>query len=65
MPKYRMLSNISGTRDGADWPGAGEIVELPKVEGSDLVAAGLAVEAAVAPPAVEKASVDTKPKRRG
>lgn len=65
MPKYRMLSNISGTRDGVDWPAAGETVILPDVEGCDLVAAGLAeVETAVAPK-VETATVKTNSRRKG
>lgn len=75
-----LKTQISGTRDGVDWPAAGTVVDLP--EGADLVAAGLAVpadkqraaakvEAAAVTQPVETASVDTdvetaavKPKRR-
>lgn len=75
-----LKTQISGTRNGVDWPPAGTVVDLP--EGADLVAAGLAVpadepdakakvEAAVVSEPVETASVDTdvetavvKPKRR-
>ena len=77
--RVKMLVQISGTRDGRDWPKPGTVVDLP--EGADLIASGLAVaagaevetaegdtepvEAAVAAGAeVETAEGDTKPKRR-
>jgi len=63
MPEFEMRAYISGTRDGADWPKPGERVTLPADEGSALVAAGLAVEAAVPAP-VETATVKTSPKAR-
>lgn len=40
--KVRMSITISGTRDGADWPAAGEILEVSDSEGADLCAAGMA-----------------------
>jgi len=48
-----LKTQISGTRDGVDWPAAGSIVDLP--EGADLVAAGLAV------PATGRATVSAQP----
>lgn len=42
--KVRMIAQISGTRDGKDWPAAGETVSLPAAEAEDLIRAGLAAE---------------------
>lgn len=42
--KVRMLVNISGTRDGEDWPKAGEFITLPKAEAEDLIRQGAAAE---------------------
>lgn len=39
----RMTVRLSGTRNGQDWPGIGETVDLPDAEAADLCAAGLAV----------------------
>lgn len=52
MPKYTMRVAISGTRNGADWPKPGEVVDLPEVEAADYLAAGF----------VEAAVVETAPK---
>lgn len=38
----RMLYRISGYRNGEEWPGAGETIELPRVEADALIAAGWA-----------------------
>ena len=64
----RLLECISGTRDGVDWPPAGAVVEVPDLEGADLVRAGLAepsdlVEEADAPPAGEAAAMTTRSTR--
>lgn len=40
--KVRMKINISGTRDGQDWPSIGECIVVPDAEGADLCAAGYA-----------------------
>ena len=68
--KVKMIASITGTRDGQEWPAAGETVELPAAEAADLVEAGLAepvggrsstvVEAA----AVEAPETATEPKPR-
>lgn len=54
--KVRMKVDMSGTRNGQQWPARGETVEVGDGEGADLCAAGLAepvaedrVETAVAP----------------
>ncbi|MDX2705808.1 hypothetical protein PV350_23530 [Streptomyces sp. PA03-6a] len=43
--KIRMKVQVSGTRDGAEWPRAGHMVDLPDAEAAELCAAGLAVPA--------------------
>lgn len=41
--KVRMTTQISGTRDGADWPAPGEVVDLPADEATSYLHAGIAV----------------------
>lgn len=40
--KVQMLWSLSGTRNGKDWPGAGDTLTVPDDEGKHLIAAGLA-----------------------
>lgn len=40
--KVRMLVNISGSRNGEDWPKAGETLTVPAAEAEDLIRAGIA-----------------------
>lgn len=40
--QVRMRVQISGTRDGVDWPAPGESIKVGDGEGRDLCAAGLA-----------------------
>ena len=40
--KVKMNTQLSGTRDGADWPAPGEVADLPDAEAADMIAAGLA-----------------------
>ncbi|WP_062516484.1 hypothetical protein [Demequina gelatinilytica] len=47
MPKYTMRVQISGTRNGADWPKVGGTVELPESEGEEMTAAGLVLPGVV------------------
>lgn len=42
--KVRMLVNISGTRNGEDWPKAGETITVPAAEAADLIRQGIAAE---------------------
>lgn len=41
----RLTTQISGTRNGADWPIPGSVVDLPDAEAKDLIASGQAVDA--------------------
>jgi len=75
--KVRMKVQMSGTRQGEDWPGFGEVLECSDEEGASLLAGGLAdpyvkmdsdVETAVAPKAEERAgglTTETGPVKRG
>jgi hypothetical protein len=42
--RVRLTSQISGTRDGRDWPAPGTVVDLPDYEARALLAGGTAVE---------------------
>ncbi|MGW1440289.1 hypothetical protein ACWD7M_34215 [Streptomyces griseus] len=66
--RIRMKVGLSGTRNGVDWPPAGEVTDIPTGEAQHLVDAGIAekaddgdeaaaespVEAATAPDAAER-----------
>ena len=62
--KVRMIVEISGTRDGEEWPRRGGVIDLPDAEAADYIAAGLceadttpsAPEVAVVEPATETAT---------
>lgn len=72
--RVRLLGDISGTRDGQDWPPRGSIVDLPDDEATQLCRGGMAqpvvsevVETEVAVPLttdVAKAVVPTAKTRR-
>lgn len=58
-----MSATLSGTRDGADWPTAGEVIDVPDLEAADLIAAGYAViESGVAAP--PESAAMAKPRKR-
>lgn len=40
--RVRMTSQVSGTRDGQNWPAVGETIDVPADEGKSLCGAGLA-----------------------
>src|SRR5207244_4255908 len=40
--RVKLKTHITGTRNGAEWPGYGEEVELPDQEAQDRVSAGMA-----------------------
>ena len=42
--KIRMLADVSGTRNGKDWPKRGEVVDLPDDEAKDLITSRMAAE---------------------
>lgn len=57
-----MKVNMSGTRGGADWPRAGEVLEVDDEEGAQLCLAGIAM------PVVEdktEAAEPPQPEKRG
>lgn len=58
MAKYVMVTQINGTRDGADWPKPGEPVDLPAHEVRTLLLAGIIreVPSKAARPEPEKAT---------
>lgn len=69
MAKVRMVADISGTRDGVDWPRRGEVLEVSDEEAKDLITARLAVDhkekvEAAEPGPVTSAAMDTTPAKR-
>ena len=65
MAKYVMVTPITGTRDGADWPKPGESVDLPEDEATRLLAAGIIRKAPQAKrPEPEKATAPEPEARR-
>ena len=42
MATIKMLANVSGTRDGVEWPELGGTIDLRAAEAEALAAAGLA-----------------------
>ena len=72
MPAVRLLRQLSGSRDGVDWPAPGGVIDVPEAEADDLERLGIAErvsakstvtpEAAVAP-APETAAAP-KPRER-
>lgn len=42
MAEVKMIQQISGTRNGVDWPAPGETVDVPEWEAADLVSNGFA-----------------------
>lgn len=45
MAKVEMKIQITGTRDGVDWPAPGKTIDVPADEADDLVRAGVAKKA--------------------
>lgn len=64
--RIRMKVTLSGTRNGEDWPPAGQVADIPTGEAQHLIASGIAeavdgrtgqapaVETATAPDTAEK-----------
>ena len=42
--KVMMRYQLSGSRNGVDWPAPGEILDVPKEEAESLLASGVAVD---------------------
>lgn len=57
--KVRMVAQISGTRDGRDWPAPGGVIDLPEDEANTLIGHAMAEvpdeAATVVPDEVERA----------
>lgn len=47
--RVEMLTQISGTRNGEEWPAPGATIEVPAHEAAGLILAGYAKEATDAP----------------
>jgi hypothetical protein len=47
MTRVTMRGQLSGTRDGVDWPARGEFADLPDDEAQQLITNGLALEGEV------------------
>jgi hypothetical protein len=62
--KVRLLVNISGTRDGEDWPQLGETADLPAEEAASMIAAGMAEAVGRESAAVAAPETATVPKAR-
>ncbi|MBO0917534.1 hypothetical protein [Streptomyces laculatispora] len=63
--KVRMKVQMSGTRNGEEWPARGEVADLPTGEAQHLVASGIAEEAsAVSEPEVETATAPNTAEKR-
>lgn len=56
MANVKMRVQISGTRDGKDWPAPGQMLTVSDAEAADLIRNGMAVDPAAKP--VEDASAD-------
>jgi hypothetical protein len=40
--RVKLLVHLTGTRNGAEWPGYGEEIDLPDQEARDMIAGGMA-----------------------
>lgn len=65
--RVQMVVQISGARDGADWPAPGGVLEVPAAEGAELVSNGFAKvpEGKSVQDVPEKATARQKPETRG
>jgi len=44
--QVKMIAQLTGTRDGEDWPRVGATIDLPDAEAADLIMNGYAVDPA-------------------
>ena len=67
MPKVEMVVQISGARDGVDWPAPGGTLDVPEQEAAELIANGFArkPEGKSVKAEPEKATARRKPETRG
>lgn len=59
--RVKMRGQISGTRDGKDWPAPGEVIDLPDAEAVQLIGQHMAEPAG--DDDVETATTKTTPKK--
>lgn len=57
--KVKMIAQLTGTRDGEDWPKAGSIAELPDDEAADLIMNGYAIDPADAEDSADEPDEET------
>lgn len=65
MVLVRMIKQMSGTRDGADWPEPGSTIDVEQDEARQLVAQGMAENPAGTKAAETAEATPDGPKRRG
>lgn len=65
MSSIKLKVQITGTRDGVDWPAPGTVIDLPDDEAATLITNGLAVEATAEETAdAPQGDVETATKKR-
>ena len=67
MPKVEMVIQISGSRNGSDWPAPGGTIDVPADEAANLISNGFArvPEGKSVKAEPEKATARRKPETRG
>jgi hypothetical protein len=58
--KVTLIAEISGTRDGVEWPPPGSVVDLPDDEAVALLSSGAAGALGATPAASSERAVDKK-----
>lgn len=61
MPAVRLLKQISGSRNGVDWPAPGGILDVPEAEAADLERMGIAERVSAKSTITPEAAVAPKP----
>lgn len=65
MARVEMVGQVSGTRDGIDWPKPGEVLATTEFEAADLIRAGLARAVVAKDAPIEKAVAPKAETRKG
>lgn len=61
MPAVRLLRQLSGSRDGVDWPAPGGVIDVPEGEADDLERLGIAERVSAKSTIQPEAAVAPKP----
>lgn len=61
--RVKLTAQLTGTRDGVDWPAKGEELDVPDDEAADLIHAGIAEP--VVEDKTEKATAPKAEQRKG